>query len=752
MEIYVNKYDLLKKHFGYDSFRLGQEDLIDHILDQRDVMGIMPTGSGKSICYQIPALMMTGVSLVISPLIALMKDQVDGLLESGINATYLNSTLSMRETQARTQGIISGDYKVVYVAPERLMNDHFIYLCRQVKIDQIAIDEAHCISQWGHDFRPSYRDIPRFISSLDYRPVVSAFTATATGLVVEDIKKLLSLYNPFELVTGFDRKNLFYKVIKPTDKLRYVKQYLQNDFVEGSGIIYCSTRKAVESLARKLEEAGFSVGAYHGGMANEARHKVQEAFMLDQSDIIVATNAFGMGIDKPDVRFVIHYNMPQNMESYYQEAGRAGRDGRKSDCILLYSPADIVKQKLIIAQNPVAPGRERILYENLQILVNYCHTNDCLRKSIMAYFGESAEEDTCDNCGNCLDESEMLDMTVEAQKVLSCVYRTNQRFGMNMIIQILRGSKNQKVLSWNLDKVSTYGLLSDHSEGALRELIMNLIARDYLRMTTDKFPVLKLLETSRKVFKGEEAILIRHENIKKADQKKKKKVKRKTDLDFDSNLLERLKEKRQEIAEGKGVPLYVVFSNASLEEMAFYMPVDKSMFLDIKGVGEKKFESYGQDFCQIIVEYIETASIDSDMLAKRRGDQYSEIDLETDTSASHGRGKSASSGSVTGSGESGDRYEKTKACYDQGMTLAELVEARDLTESTIIKHLEKLAIKGEVIDWTRFIDETRLNEIVAVIETVGSGSLKAIKEALSDEISYTEIKIALSYKLAIASI
>lgn len=600
----MNRYELLKSHFGYDTFRLGQENIIDQIMQGKDVLAIMPTGGGKSLCYQLPALMLEGISIVVSPLIALMKDQVDGLIESGIQATYINSSLTLEETNERIEAIIGGQYKLVYVAPERLLTESFFYMVKNIKIALVAVDEAHCISQWGHDFRPSYKNIPDFISRLEKRPIVAAFTATATQYVTKEIKELLNLQNPFELTTGFDRENLFYKVVKPQDRYRYLKNYIEKELDEGSGIIYCSTRKTVESLSAKLKDSGFSVSGYHAGMDNDDRREIQDLFMMDKIKIIVATNAFGMGIDKPDVRFVIHYNMPKNMEAYYQEAGRAGRDGKDSECIIMYSPSDIVKQKLMISQNSTGPERDRVQMENLQTLVNYCHTNDCLRKEILNYFGEEIEKENCGSCGNCLNDAEFVDMTIESQKILSCIYRTNQKYGINVIIQILRGSKNKKILDWQLDKVSTYGIIDNYSEGGLRELIMNLIARGFISMTTDAFPVLKLQDSARRVLKGEEKILIRDErvNIKDASKKKAGATKR-TDFSFDQKLFDLLVEKRKEIAEIKKVPLYVIFHNTALEEMAHYLPKDRESFLEIKGVGEKKYDSYGAEFLKIIEAY-----------------------------------------------------------------------------------------------------------------------------------------------------
>lgn len=437
----MNIYKILKTYFGYEEFKKGQEKLIRGSLNGKDVLGVMPTGGGKSLCYQLPAILLDGITIVISPLISLMKDQVDSLNEMGIPGTYINSTLNGEELSYRLQKIKEENYKIVYVAPERLNTYLFRNLIKDIKISMVAIDEAHCISQWGHDFRPSYLEIPKFIKSIENRPVVSAYTATATKEVIVEIKELIGLKDPLESIIGFDRPNLFYKVVKVSDKFSYLINYLKNNFQGESGIIYCATRKTVEALTKKLNQKGIPTVDYHGGMTAEIRQKNQDDFIFDRVNVIVATNAFGMGIDKPDVRFVIHYNMPKNMEAYYQEAGRAGRDGEPSDCILLYSPSDIVKQKFLIQNSTFSPRRETMLYENLQYLVDYCNTNDCLRNSILRYFGEEIEEDNCGNCGNCLSKSEMVDITIEAQKILSCIYRVRERYGINMMVQVLRVPK-----------------------------------------------------------------------------------------------------------------------------------------------------------------------------------------------------------------------------------------------------------------------------------------------------------------------
>lgn len=591
----MNKLQALQKYFGYTRFRTGQEDIIDGIIERRDALGIMPTGGGKSLCYQLPAVLSEGTAIVISPLISLMKDQVDSLTEAGIPSTFINSTLDQEELMMRLDGMRYGDYKLVYVAPERLKSVMFNRQIAQMNISLIAVDEAHCISQWGHDFRPSYRDIPNFISLFENRPPIAAFTATATKDVTREIKSLLKLESPVERITGFDRPNLFYKVVAPNNKFRFVTQYLGERGNSESGIIYCATRKTVESLTKKLCDKGYLAVGYHGGMDSEVRRQVQEDFMFDRSQLIVATNAFGMGIDKPDVRFVIHYNMPKNMEAYYQEAGRAGRDGESSECVLMYSPSDIVSQKMLIENDTQSAERKELLNENLQYLINYCHSDNCLRHLITDYFGESDEiKADCGNCGNCTDQSERKDVTIEAQMILSCIYRTNQRFGLNLIIQILRGSKDKRIKSFRLDQQSTYGLMKDKSPGEVREIIMTLLANGYIRMTTDQFPVLKLLAPARGVLKGHEKVSIKVDRLENSKKKGKSAKKRKSlsgslkDLEYDDKLFEILSDIRKSIAEEKGIPSYTIFHNSALYEMAAVYPMTPEAFLEVGGVGSKK--------------------------------------------------------------------------------------------------------------------------------------------------------------------
>lgn len=722
-------YEVLKTYFGYDNFKKGQEKLVNGIITGRDVLGIMPTGGGKSLCYQLPATVLEGVTIVISPLISLMKDQVDSLDEMGLSGTFINSTLDYDEFIKRLDGIRKGKYKMVYVAPERLNTSLFLNLSKDIKISLVAIDEAHCISQWGHDFRPSYLEIPKFINSLDPRPTVAAFTATATAEIVQEIKKLIGLKNPLKIITGFDRPNLFYQVVKPSNKFSYLLNYLKNNYINDSGIIYCATRKTVESLASKLPSYGISTVGYHGGMSPEIRQKNQDDFMLDRVRIIVATNAFGMGIDKPDIRFVIHYNMPKNMEAYYQEAGRAGRDGEKSDCILMYSPADIVKQKILIQSENLSHERETAMYENLQYLVDYCHTDDCLRKKILIYFGEDTQEEKCHNCSNCLDQSEKVDVTIEAQKILSCIYRVNQSYGVNTVIQVLRGSKNKKILEWGLNKTSTYGIMQQYSNDAIKEMIMTLISQGYIHITADKFPILKLTAAAREILSGKikfyhkKDLLHRSETSKEGDGLSPNQI----NENVDKELFERLRQLRQTIAKEKDLPPYIIFHDSSLKEMAAYMPQNQEEFFKIKGVGKKKYDSYGKEFINLINEYIVEEGLDVSEIRRQLIDTVtadSSIDrLKEDTET--------------------NRYEQTYNCYLKGLSLKEIALERNLTQNTIINHLSRCEKQGKTIDWSRFIEPEKEEQIIEMIEKVGNEKLKPIKEALPQDITYEDIRLVL---------
>ncbi|NLB78512.1 MAG: DNA helicase RecQ [Clostridiaceae bacterium] len=564
-------------------------------------MGIMPTGAGKSLCFQAPALMFEGISLVISPLISLMKDQVQALVANGVPAAFINSTLSYSQTLKAIENAKKGKYKIIYVAPERLDVPEFLEFSLNTNISMITIDEAHCISQWGQNFRPSYLKIIDFIEKLPNRPVISGFTATATNEVIEDIINILKLDNPFVLVTGFNRENLYFEVQKPIDKYQAVIKYL-NDNPNKSGIIYCSTRKNVEEVCSNLVEDNFAATRYHAGLTENERTKNQDDFIFDRKTLMVATNAFGMGIDKSNVSFVIHYNMPKNLESYYQEAGRAGRDGNPADCILLYGGQDVITNQFFIdnsndnndIDSEISESIKEKDRERLKQMTYYCHTFDCLREYILKYFGERPEI-FCGNCSNCNTNFEETDITESAQKVMSCISIVNERFGIKMIIDTLRGSKSAKVLKAGLNKIETYGIMSGIPEKTIRNIINFLVLNDYLSLTNSQFPVVKLTPKSKEVmYNGEKLIM----KIVKEQEVKAKKVRKKAAVN--DELFNKLKETRYKLAQEKGVPAFIIFSDATLVDMCAKMPTNEIELLEVSGVGKIKLEAYGKEFLEVI--------------------------------------------------------------------------------------------------------------------------------------------------------
>lgn len=608
----MNALETLKTYFGYDTFREGQEKIVEAILTNRDVLAIMPTGAGKSICYQIPALILPGITLVISPLISLMQDQVKALNDAGIHAAFINSSLTENQISKALYLAASGRYKIIYVAPERLENYEFLEFARNVEISMVTVDEAHCISQWGQDFRPSYLKIVEFIKNLPKRPIVSAFTATATEEVKNDILCTLSLADPEVVITGFDRKNLYYSVENIRRKDEFIMEYIEKHPTE-SGIIYCATRKNVDNLFELLFKRGVPVTRYHAGLTNETRKKNQDDFIYDRTPVIIATNAFGMGIDKSNVRYVIHYNMPQSMENYYQEAGRAGRDGENSQCILLFSLQDVMIDRMLLDNKDFSDVDEEDEYlirqrdiRRLQTMEGYCKTTGCLRNYILEYFGEKTSG-PCDNCGNCHREYHEVDMTAEAKWVVNCVAETRGRYGLTIVLGTLMGAKRARLRELRTDQYKSYGALSGHSEAELRTLISQMTEMGYLYQTQEKYSVLKLGNITP-LKDANTRVIMRTYEEKEPDKKKKiQKAVRKRSTDALTSagydLFEILRKLRLEIAKEESMPPYIIFSDKTLIDMCVKKPSDEEEMLNVSGVGANKLKKYGQRFLEEIQKF-----------------------------------------------------------------------------------------------------------------------------------------------------
>lgn len=685
---------LLQQYYGYADFRPGQAEIINSLITGTDTLAVMPTGAGKSLCYQLPALLLPGTALVISPLISLMKDQIDALREIGIPAAYINSSLTGAEVNERLNNARAGRYKLLYVAPERLESEYFQAVVQDLEISLLAIDEAHCVSQWGHDFRPSYRAIGPFIDRLPDRPVVGAFTATATANVKQDIIALLALKKPATYYTGVDRANLSFTVSRGENKKDFVLKYVAAK-KDKAGIIYAATRKEVDNLYAALRKTGRPVGKYHAGLGDDERRTSQEAFIRDDISVMVATNAFGMGIDKPDVRYVIHYNMPKNMEAYYQEAGRAGRDGEPGECILLFGAQDVQLQKFLIEQTVLDSERKAGEFARLKAMVDYCHTPACLRSYILAYFGEAPLAGECGNCSNCNDRTELADITVEAQKILSCIVRLKERYGISLIAEVLKGSKNKKIRQLGVDTLSVYGLLKEHPLQELKDMINRLIATGYLCLTDSEYPVVKLTGEGVAVLKNEAKVWQKTARKPQATAQ-------------DNSLFELLRALRKSIADRLGVPPYVVFADSTLKEMCQYRPADRQALRAIKGVGESKLERYGDDFLRVIRQYSAEHNQPPPSPAAPAADLPSHV--------------------------------VTLGLYQAGQSLAAIAAQRKLTLLTVQDHLMRCSIEGYEIDWSALIPARYEALILAKIDELGTARLKPLKEALPDAVDYAAIK------------
>jgi ATP-dependent DNA helicase RecQ len=703
----------LKQYFGYDNFRHGQREIIEAILAKQDAIAIMPTGGGKSICFQLPALIQTGITVVVSPLIALMQDQVAALLENGIAATFLNSSIGQHEVAARSQAILNGHTKLVYVAPERLFAEHFLQFLDQVSdrvgLNSFAIDEAHCVSEWGHDFRPEYRQLDRLRDRYPHVPVI-ALTATATERVRLDIANQLQLRQPFVHLASFDRPNLYYEVVeKKSDRDTYANLLQQIRRQSGSGIIYCLSRKRVESIAQSLQEDNIDAIPYHAGMDAKEREINQTRWIRDDARIMVATIAFGMGINKPDVRFVIHYDLPRTIEGYYQESGRAGRDGEPSRCSLFFGYRDIETVKYLIAQKvdretgEPLEAEQRIASQQLRQTLDYAEGLECRRTILLRYFGESYAEN-CGQCDNCRSPKPLKDWTIEAQKFLSCVARTQEKFGMTHIIDVLRGSRKEKVLQYHHDQLSTYGIGKDRSADDWKHLARSLLHQGLLEQITDGFGVLKLNGLSWEVMRSQRIVMLALEPDLDPNSERSSRGAAKESARDGEMLFDQLRALRKRVAQEQNVPPYAIFHDSTLRVMVVSQPLTLDQFAQLSGVGKRKLEQYGERFVAAICEF-------------QRASQISPRSQQSST------------------------QQETLAMFEEGLDIAAIAQERGLKAGTIWTHLAEVVSQGQTIDPDRLIPPERQLPIRDAIAEVGGDSLKLIFDHLAGAYSYDEIRL-----------
>ena len=707
---------LLKQYFGYDDFLPLQEEIISSVLDARDGLVLMPTGGGKSLCYQLPALRLDGLTLVVSPLIALMKDQVDGLKSNGIAAAFLNSSLTFAEMRRVQEQAQQGVLKILYVAPERLSSSYFQGLLARLKVSLVAVDEAHCISVWGHDFRPEYRRLGELRQSLPGVPFL-ALTATATERVRGDIVGQLHLSQPQEYIASFNRANLNYNIVpKKRDSFDILLALLQKHKGE-SGIIYCTSRRETESMAARLRGKGFDAQPYHAGLDDEVRRQTQERFIRDQVSIIVATIAFGMGIDKPDIRLLVHYSMPKSLEGYYQETGRAGRDGLPSDCVLLYTYGDAAKQEYFFDEIEDEAER-RNARQKLAQVVEFCQLHTCRRKYILGYFGEEWAEENCGGCDICLTPREEFDATIIAQKILSAVIRTEQRYGIGYVSEVLRGANTKAVRQRGHAKLSVYGIAREFSDGEIKELGGLLVAEGLLVKNSGEYPTFGVSEAGRSFLSNRDTLTL---SKPKREEEKASSASRAA-LDYDRGLFGALRELRSRLAAERSVPPYVIFGDATLQQMAHYLPQSRESLLRISGVGARKLEDLGDAFLSVIVEHARSNNLKEKAVPVRRRKGSSRVR------------------------EAGSTYDQTKQLLQQGMTVEEVAQQRGLAKSTIAVHIERLIQVGEQLDLSSYLpQQERFEAIKAALVETGGTLLSPVVAILGDDYSYGEIRLVRLY-------